>query len=108
MQLLRVELQTLVSPASVGPLVAPVADTEGEGGQGQDGADDPRHLARGEGGPQGQGEGGGVEEVGISEEIYIELSSHHLHLTSDTSQPWTLRRRCHHSGLWSDSCRNKA
>ena len=102
MQLLRVELQTLVSPASVGPLVAPVADTEGEGGQGQDGADDPRHLARGEGGPQGQGEGGGVEEVGISEEIYIELSfpppSYHLrHFPAMDTPPtmpsqWTLVR----------------
>ena len=83
MQLLRVELQTLVSPASVGPLVAPVPDDEADDSQSQESADNSGNLpsARAQVSQQrqrvgveegdgselvgGQSHRGGVEEVGV-------------------------------------------
>ena len=83
MQLLRVELQTLVSPASVGPLVAPVPDDEADDRQSQESADNSGNLPRpraqvsqqrqrvgveeGDGSELvgGQSHRGGVEEVGV-------------------------------------------
>ena len=83
MQLLRVELQTLVSPASVGPLVAPVPDDEADDSKSQESADNSGNLpgARAQVSQQrqrvgveegdgselvgGQSHRGGVEEVGV-------------------------------------------
>ena len=46
-------LQALVTSASVRSPVAPEAQTEGQGGQSQQGADHARHLAGGQGGALG-------------------------------------------------------
>ena len=87
MQLLRVELQTLVSPASVGPLVAPVPDDEADDSQSQESADNSGNLPRaraqvsqqrqrvgveeGDGSELvgGQSHRGGVEEVGVPRQM---------------------------------------
>ena len=67
MQLLRVELQTLVSPASVGPLVAPVPDDEADDSQSQESADNSGNLPRPRAQVSQQRQGVGVEEGDGSE-----------------------------------------